>query len=64
LRFRSTLNVVLLAPKSTTAIVRLVRHELARVLERERFDVDDLRREARCVHRGLALFDVFGARRD
>jgi hypothetical protein len=41
-----------------------VRHQLAGVLEREGFDVHDLRREARRIHRGLALFDVFSARRD
>jgi hypothetical protein len=62
---RSTLNVVLLAPKSTTATVRsavrhLVAHQRAGVLERESLDIDDVGGEARGLHRGLALLDVLG----
>ena len=41
-----------------------MRHELAGVLEGERFDVDDAGGESRGIHRRPPLLDVLGARRD
>ena len=40
----------------------LVTQQLTGILEREGFDVDDLRQQTRCRHRCLPLFDVVGSR--
>ena len=39
-------------------------HQRAGVFQREGFDVDEVRGQARGLHRRLALLDVLGARRD
>ena len=41
-----------------------MRHQFARVLQRERLDVDNLRRKTSGIDRSLALFDVLRARCD
>ena len=71
LRLRSTLKVVLLAPKSTTAIVRSMPPSgIWCVISLQAFSSAKaststiLRGEARGVHRRLALLDVLGARGD
>jgi hypothetical protein len=67
LRFFSTLNVVVLAPKVhhghhavDAAIGHLVRHQLAGVLEREGLHVHDARRQAGSGDRAAALLDILG----